>query len=503
MAISRKLFFSFLALTCIILLATLSLARWSFNQGFLNYFQALEQRRLENLSLDLAEAYVAADYSWQGINSRSFDRIIQNYSRSHNVQQLPNRQDPNRTAPQPLNGQSAPFPRLSDPAGNSAERQLPRVPINIQPTTLPPPNLPPASVYDVDDKLIVGMALDRRAEGLVEAPIRVEGELVGSIKSIGPVRLDYDLAKAFSRQQLWTSLLIGVFSLALALGLSLWLAKLFLTPIQIIMTAISRLSDGNYSDRLDDQRKDEFGNMMRNIDHLANTLDKNRSSRNRWLADISHELRTPLTILTGEIEMMQEGLKPLDMDRLKSLQQETDRMRHIVDDLYQLSLSDIGGLRYNLEIIDISEPIQTAAMACQSRFDEKGLQFELHSDVVAKTRADKKRLEQLFINLLTNASAYTDKPGKVVLKVFVEQQDIVIQLDDSAPSVQADECELLLEPLYRTDASRTRRGEGAGLGLTICKNIVDAHHGQIGLSPSTLGGLQVVVKLKLEEKTYE
>ncbi|TCS38778.1 ATP-binding protein [Reinekea marinisedimentorum] len=491
MAISRKLFLSFMGLTLIILLATLSLARWSFNQGFINYFQAIEERRLEYISEDLIDFYQRNDNSWDALTSERMYEIVSEYSATQNV-------FPANTANDPI----IPDFFRDNLSGRGGGSGPPRPFMDqAQMRQQPPPDTPPSAVYDVDGSFIAGFDFDQSLKGSLEVAMIVEGEFIGTVKSMGVQHTDFDLAEEFSEQQLLTSLLIGVFSLSLAIGMSLWLAKLFLNPMKVIEKAITGLSDGDYSTRLNDARTDEFGRMMRDIDHLSVTLEQNRSTKNRWLADISHELRTPLTILGGEIEMLQEGLKPFDETQLESLHQETQRMRHLVDDLYQLSLSDIGGLRYNFEPVSLARALGSAASACQSKIREKGLSLVVNSSDDAIIRADEKRLEQLFINLLINAAAYTDGPGRIVVDIESAEGEVVVNFNDTKPSVTEDECQLLLEPLYRTDMSRTRRGEGAGLGLTICKNIVDAHAGSIKLMPSKLGGLHVEIKFKIEDKS--
>lgn len=474
-----------MGLTLIILLATLSLARWSFNQGFINYFEAVEERRLEYISEDLIEFYRGADSSWSTLTSNRMNRIVLQYSASQNLM-LEN------TSDQPI------LPEMfRDGLSGRAGMAGPPRPFKDQ--AQPPPDSPPTAVYDTNGNFIAGIEFDTSIKGVLEVAMIVDGQFIGTVKSMGAQHIDFDLAEEFSQQQLLTSLLIGVFCMALAIGLSLWLARLFLTPMKVIEKSITKLSDGDYSARLNDDRADEFGRMMRDIDHLSVTLEQNRSTKNRWLADISHELRTPLTILRGEIEMLQEGLKPFNETQLESLHQETERMRHLVDDLYQLSLSDIGGLRYNFEPVSLASVLGSAASACQSKISEKGLQLVLNNKDEHIIRADEKRLEQLFINLLINAAAYTDSPGKIVVSIERDGSDLVVHFNDTKPSVTEEECKLLLEPLYRTDMSRTRRGEGAGLGLTICKNIVDAHGGSIKLTPSKLGGLHVEIKFKTED----
>lgn len=487
-----------MGLTLTILLATLSLARWSFSQGFLNYFDAVEVRRLEYISQDMVEKYNAVGRDWANLPAGAFYEVLQEYSTLDELS-LP----PGPAGGPPGSRDGRPSREGDVPPGRDGSGRAPEsayVPNMPPPFREIPPDFAPTRLVDADGSFISGIEFDPDAEKVLEVVMVSEGVLIGRIQAMSPDRLDFDLAQEFARQQLWTSLLIGLFCLALAVTLALSLSSLFLNPVRKIIKAVSSMSDGDYSVRLNENRRDEFGKMMRNIDHLGKTLEQNRATKNRWLADVSHELRTPLTILSGELEMLQEGLKPFDQTQLESLQQEVDRMNHLVNDLYQLSLSEIGGLRYNFEQVDIEECIMSAASACQTKVSEKGLMLDVSCEGSCLVHADHKRLEQLFLNLLINSAAYTDAPGQVRVNVQSEGSHVTINVDDTKPSVSQQECDLLLEALYRTDMSRTRRGEGAGLGLTICKNIVEAHGGEITLTPSELGGLNVRIKLKTEDK---
>ena len=150
---------------------------------------------------------------------------------------------------------------------------------------------------------------------------------------------------------------------------------------------------------------------MGDLDRLAHKLEENRASRQRWLADISHELRTPVTVLTGEIETMKDGIRPLDMEQVHSLDQEVTRLRRLIDDLYELSVSDIGGLRYTFAPVDIRQSVTAAIEAVQMRANEQDIEIKVMGEIDKMISADSQRLDQLFINLLENALAYTDSPG--------------------------------------------------------------------------------------------
>jgi two-component system sensor histidine kinase BaeS len=236
---------------------------------------------------------------------------------------------------------------------------------------------------------------------------------------------------------------------------------------------------------------------MNDLDHLAHKLEESRASRRRWIADISHELRTPLTVLTGEIELLKDGIRPFDQQQLLSLDQEIGRLRHLTDDLYQLSVSDIGGLRYSFSPVNILDSLSVSIANIKLRASERGVDLVLKGKTRHLIKADSQRLTQLLNNLIENSLAYTNAPGKIEVSVFDDEEHVYIKVEDTPPGVAEKDCEKLFEPLYREEASRNRRSAGAGLGLAICKNIVNAHQGTITASPSALGGLCITISLPI------
>ncbi|GGB73287.1 ATP-binding protein [Shewanella inventionis] len=500
MQISQKLFLAFVGLTSIVLIATLSLARWSFDQGFLDYINSLEQERLASLSEDLLTLYAASSpqpieegeslITWHAVSQNTLNQAILAHS-------------PQPRIPRDTNAEGVNMPPRS---ANRAPERLPEQ--ARQGPRSPPPHLrppvankhrggPPTGLYSAEEQYIAGTVIDKKANS-ISYPLVYNQQVVGYILS-NPIReIESSSATAFAKQQRWTSLAIGLVCLLLASALAWWLARFLLVPVNQVMLGVSYLSKGDYDQRLaDNKRADELGMLMTNIDHLAMTLAKNRSAKNRWLADISHELRTPLSILCGEIDSIKAGIRPFDHVQLTSIEQEVLRMKHLVDDLYELSLSDVGGLRYHLKSVNISESLETTLTSITATIQDKGLTLTKQITPMLFVSADVRRLEQLFINLLMNAMAYTDSPGEINVQLIHKANMIYLIINDTKPSASEAECECLFEPLYRQDSARTRRGSGAGLGLTICKNIVEAHNGSISAAPSNMGGLCIKVQLPL------
>ena len=324
-------------------------------------------------------------------------------------------------------------------------------------------------------------------------PVFLNGDVIAYLRSYTPKPLNGSLASQFESQQLKASYIIGAVCLTIAIGLALFIAKMFVKPIKQLSAGVSQLNKGKYNLSFASKGTDELAQLMRDTESLANTLDKAKSQKSRWFADISHELRTPLTILIGEIEAIRAGIRTFDSKQLDSIEQEVKLLHRLVDDLYQLSLSDMGALKYEFIDTDLSQMVTNAVESFAPRLADKDI--KLQSDISKEIRylIDPQRFEQLLNNLLSNTLKYTDAGGAMQVRLWQNEQEILLSFADSAPSVPKEECELLFDTLYQRNSSRNRNNSGAGLGLAICKNIAESHHGNISASPSELGGIEVLL----------
>jgi len=497
-SISKKLILSFLGLTLLVLIATLGLARWSFEHGFLDYVNAVEETRLQLLATSMSRKYENSDKTWSTMTEQDFKEMQWELSPKRRHKGV------DQTRPPPPHGRPKPGPPPGPPHDRSESGPAPGPPRD-RPISGPPPGPPhgrpklgpPTALFDLNDQIIVGRLLPREVIKPISVPIMVDGKRVGILKSAPRRHFESPQETAFSKQQWITSLFIGFASLLLATLVAWLLTGKLLAPIRRMINGVSQLSNGDYSIRFNEPNNDELCQLMGNLDQLAFKLEENRNSRRRWLADISHELRTPTTILTGEIESMKDGICPIDMQQILSLDQEITRLRLLIDDLYELSLSDIGGLRYSFYPVDILDCINTAVALTQNRAKDSGIILSVSGSAGKKVNGDEQRLSQLFSNLIENSLAYTNSPGKIEISLSGMEQEIVITLQDTPPGVKQDEYSKLFDPLYRLEGSRSRHTAGAGLGLAICKNIVDAHQGKISASASHLGGLSINIVLPL------
>lgn len=308
------------------------------------------------------------------------------------------------------------------------------------------------------------------------------------------------MAVTFKNQQGRVTYIISAVSALLAAQVAVALARVFLAPIRRLAQGMRMLSSGDYRQNIPVDSSDEMGKLAEDFNRLSYTLQKNDQARRQWVADISHELRTPLSVLRGELEAMQDGVRRMDSESVISLHAEIMLLGKLVNDLYDLSMSDAGALAYRKENIDVLVVLDRVSSSYEDLFKNKGIEIQASYDPHgnAIVFSDAMRLSQLFVNLLENSLRYTDPGGKLCISSECANGKVVIDFQDTAPGVPPAALPHLFDRLYRVDEARSRERGGSGLGLSICKNIVEAHGGTIDARPSPLGGLWMRVILPLE-----
>jgi two-component system sensor histidine kinase BaeS len=332
------------------------------------------------------------------------------------------------------------------------------------------------------------------ADDVAVRPIVIDEHVVGWVARSPYRRLTSAADLAFQQEQLRSAWIIAAVAVVLAAALAVVLARAFLLPLKRVAQATHRLAAGAYDTRVAVRSRDEVGQLGADFNELARTLERNEQLRRRFIADVSHELRTPLAVARAEIEAIEDGVRPLTRESIASLKHEVGALGKLVEDLYQLSLADVGALAYRKERIDIAEVARETVEAFGERLSERHLKVEAdlrHADVFG----DGDRLAQAFRNLLENSLRYTEAGGRLRIGVRPEAGRVAVEFEDSAPGVPAASLPHLFERFYRVEGSRNRAHGGAGLGLAIVRSIVEAHGGEISADASPLGGLAVKIAL--------
>ncbi|MEQ1513961.1 MAG: ATP-binding protein [Lysobacteraceae bacterium] len=494
----HRLFLAFAALSILAMATFALLQARSFQNGFLDYVNRLEHEKIEGMAHSLESAYaVHGDWDFLRGDTPQLMRSLE-LTRSDRTDGPPPQGaaardeagwQPPRDRPPPRfgDGRRPPPPPDADapPPGGAGPRPL-----------RPAHDLPPRLLLlDANGDIVAGNPrLPRDAQAI---DIRHQGMVVGRLLLAPLPRLRSDLDLEFAHQQRQQMAVIALVVLLAALALAWALSRWLLHPVRALAAGTHALSSGDFTVRIPGTRSDELGALAKDFNALAETLERHRDARRQWGADIAHELRTPISVLSGEIQALQDGIRTVGPDTLASLQAECARLLHLVEDLYQLSLSDAGALSYRFEPVDLTEVVREAAQAHAGAMQAAGLDLRPMSlpDACPIARADKARLRQLLDNLLGNALRYTDTPGHVQIGIMREADAWHLRMDDTAPGVPASALPHLFERMYRVEPSRSRRFGGAGLGLAICRNIVEAHGGRIDASSSPEGGLRIDIVL--------
>lgn len=381
---------------------------------------------------------------------------------------------------------------------------------NKEQRTMPAPTPPPKSTpaWDMPFGTFLQRAtlLDAKKQALIipemvksdvnYQPIKLHGTLIGWL-SIGKIDMDIlPLGQYFFYQQLrvvnWAIALGG----ALAALLSFMFSRHITRPIRELTVGAEQIARRNFNTRIEINTNDELHELAERFNTIATELARYHAQQKQWLTDISHELKTPLTLLMGEIFAICDNLTQCDENTAQALQHEVLHIKRLVDDLYELSKSDEIGLKLRRQTLDLKPFIEHIAAPYKALFAEKNIQTEEYfSGEDFYIVADADRLTQVVRNLLENCLKYMDSPGKLSLQLAETPQALVLTLNDSGPGVTHEAATLMFDRLYRADTITGRTSGGAGIGLAICKAIINAHGGEISAATGDLGGLSICIRL--------
>jgi len=479
----QRLFIAFATLSVLALAGFAAWQQQGFRRGFLGYLDEVALERLGPASLRLAAAYTENNNSWDFLRDRP-DRFIPLIDDRRGPRGGAPFDDPGRDRPPP------PPPDEDRPPPDDEGFRRERPPGRPHG---PPDLMPRLVLLDASGDRIVGNA--NVPSDAPTVPVEYQGRRIGTLKLAPLPELSDAIDVAFAREQMRNALLAALAVLVVAFALAFALARWLLKPVHALADGTRALAAGDYARRLNVERRDELGRLAEDFNHLATTLEQHRDARRRWGADIAHELRTPLSVLRGEIQALQDGVRTATPEALESLHAECERLGGLIEDLYQLALADAGALEYRFEALDLSELVSDALDLKRRICADAGLSLEgAVADGVA-TRGDARRLTQLVDNLIANACRYTDAPGRIRIELKSTADGARLVVDDTPPGVPAHALPRLFDRLYRVEASRSRAAGGAGLGLSICRAIVEAHGGGIAAAPSPLGGLRITIDL--------
>lgn len=328
--------------------------------------------------------------------------------------------------------------------------------------------------------------------------ILVGGQRVGTaiirLPATGLLPQDRAFRSSVNRLLLIGGVVAGLF----ALGLGTLLARRAVRPARDLTEAARAAADGDRSLRLVVTSSDEFGDMARAFNRMAETIEREDRLRRAFSADVAHELRTPLMILRSQIEGMQDGIVGLDGEALASLHEETLRMGRLIADLETLASAEAAGFSLVPSPVDLAGLADDAVREFAGQAESRHIELRASLQEVIAT-VDATRIRQVIANLLSNALKFTPPGGTVNVSVSAEGSDAVIRVSDTGPGVSADEIPRVFDRFFR---GREVRAGGSGIGLTVARELARAHGGELGVVSPMGGGAVFEARLPVASQQH-
>lgn len=302
------------------------------------------------------------------------------------------------------------------------------------------------------------------------------------------------LNQAFTRGIQNALLVAAGASVGAAIAISIFVSGRVTRPLRELVKAANRVASGYYEERVHTPNIQEIAELARAFNQMATNLEQNERLRRELVSDLAHEIRTPLTAIQGYMEGLIDGVLTPDPAVFGRVQREARRLERLAQELGTLSELDAPRLKLKLERFAPGDVLQEVAGQVQPQFEFDGLLLQVQvkppdaQATLGEVLADRDKLEQILINLLSNALRYTEIGGKVTLAVEREAALLKFSVQDSGIGIAPEHLLHIFERFYRVDKSRSRRGNtgGSGIGLTIVKRLVEAQGGTIWLE-SQLG----------------
>ena len=258
-------------------------------------------------------------------------------------------------------------------------------------------------------------------------------------------------------------------------------------PLKNMTRAAKSFGKGDFSERINVNGHDEVAELALAFNNMAESLENLESMRNSFLANVSHDLRTPMTTISGFIDGIISGAIPEDQHEhyLGVISGEVHRLSRLVNQLLDISRLESGDRKFNFTNFDVAEVSRLILLSFEQKIDQKHLDVEFYSEEDAMSvNADKDAIYQIIYNLCHNAIKFSSEGGKFVINIRrIPGKKIKVSIYDQGQVISPEDAKHIFDRFYKTDKSRGLDKSGVGLGLYICKTIVDAHGEKISHEP--------------------
>lgn len=315
---------------------------------------------------------------------------------------------------------------------------------------------------------------------LAGAPVRAGGTVIGAVFAATPLETSF---REYATRMMSLFLSSAIFAAALSfLVVYAFTAKLT-RPLRQMSNATKAYAQGDFSKRVGVRGSDEFAELCQNFNRMASALSVLESSRRSFVANVSHELKTPMTTIGGFIDGMLDGTIPPEKhgEYLQIVSNETKRLSRLVTSMLNLSKIEAGELEPKRTEFDISSLIIDCLLSFEQEIEKKNIGIAgLDTIGQVKILADRDMLYQVVYNLVDNAVKFTNENGKITVSAGEkERNQLFVSIENTGEGVSSEEIGKIFERFYKVDKSRSYDVKSAGLGLYLCKTIVELHGGQI------------------------
>lgn len=301
---------------------------------------------------------------------------------------------------------------------------------------------------------------------------------------LGVIRLTYNFETVLERLTLLRSWIISILLLGLVVGVILGsvLAVNISRPIRQATAAVNRVALGHFDERLPVKGSQEIQQLAGAVNYLVSRLQNLEHARQKLIANLVHELGRPLGALRTAIQALDKGAiqdQQLSSDLLAGMYEETTRLHHLLDDLNGLYDQTLGSLELDRQALDLNDWLPKLLSPWQESAQAKGLTWEnkIAADLPALL-ADPLRFGQALGNLADNAIKFTAPGGRILFSAEQNSEEVRLSFLDSGPGVPNEDQEKIFHPFYQGETGR-RSKQGMGLGLSIARDLVNAHGGQL------------------------
>lgn len=288
-----------------------------------------------------------------------------------------------------------------------------------------------------------------------------------------------------------------IFSIIIAILSSSHLSKKFLKPIYQLKENAKLIEVGKYKKLKEvDTNTSELHDLSLSVKNLAEKLDYQEGLRKRMTSDIAHELRTPLATIQSHIEAFMDGIWKPDNEKLSVIHDEITRLAKLIKNLSDLAVVENDDIKLNRERLNLSKLLINITENFEPLFNTKNIRLQKDIQEDIEFNGDTDKLNQVVINILSNAYKYTNENGLVNLNLTKLKDKIQITVEDSGIGIPKEDIKNVFERFYRSDISRSRGTGGTGIGLTISKAIVEAHDGRIWIESEVEKGTKVIIEFE-------